>query len=73
MAWVPKDLDEREHMCPNCGEQLPRDENSAKLIKRLGLRYLPSLALGYAPGRGVKTPMEPEPLPSLRGIGKRGF
>ena len=68
LAWVPKKLDEREHICPNCGEQLPRDENSAKLIKRLGLRYLPSLALGYAPGRGVKTPIEPEPLPSLRGM-----
>jgi len=61
--WVPKDLRERRHRCPNCGIDLKRDENSALLIRRLGLLWL-----GYAPGRGVKTPMEPEPLPSLRGM-----
>jgi putative transposase len=63
LTWVPKGLDEREHRCPRYGANLPRDENSALLIKRLGLTWL-----GYAPGRGVKTPMEPEPLPSLRGM-----
>jgi putative transposase len=63
LAWVPKDLSERQHRCPNCGIDLPRDENSALLIRKLGLTWL-----GYAPGRGVKTPMEPEPLPSLRGM-----
>lgn len=68
LAWVPKDLDEREHKCPNCGENMPRDENSAKLIKKLGLTWL-----SYALGRGVKTPMEPEPLPSLRGLASEAY
>jgi putative transposase len=63
LEWVPKDLSERQHRCPNCGVDLPKDENSALLIKRLGLTWP-----GYAPGRGVKTPMEHEPLPSLRGL-----
>jgi putative transposase len=63
LTWVPKDLSERQHRCPNCGIDLPRDENSALLIRKLGLTWL-----GYAPGRGVKTPMEPGPLPSLRGL-----
>jgi len=49
LEWVPKDLVERQHICPNCGVDLPRDENSALLIRRLGLTWL-----GYAPGRGVK-------------------
>lgn len=48
LEWVPKDLSEREHRCPNCGVGLQRDENSAKIIRRLGLLWL-----GYAPGRGV--------------------
>ena len=48
LTWVPKDLGDRGYICPNCGESLPRDLNSAKLIKKLGLRYL----LSYAPGRG---------------------
>ena len=61
LEWVPKDLAERQHRCPNCGADLPRDENSALLIRRLGLTWL-----SYAPGRGVNTPIEPEPLPSLR-------
>jgi len=72
LTWVPKSLSEREHVCPNCGEQLPRDRNSAKLNKRLGLNYLSSFKLDYALGRGVKMPMEPEPLPSLRGLVSEG-
>ena len=63
LEWVPKDLSERQHICPNCGVDLQRDKNSALLIKRLGLTWL-----GYAPGRGVKTPMEHGPLPSLKGM-----
>ena len=72
LIWVPKDLDEREHTCPNCGEQLPRDENSAKLIKRLGVSWLNGSTSSFAPGRGVKTPTEPEPLPSLHGLASGG-
>jgi putative transposase len=63
LEWVPKSLNEREHKCSNCGERLSRDKNSAKLVKKLGLTWL-----GYAPGRGVNTPMEHKPLPSLRGM-----
>ena len=63
LTWVPKDLSEREHRCPVCGAHLPRDENSALLIRRLGLLWL-----SYAPGRGVNTPMEQGPLPSLKGM-----
>ena len=33
---VPKELSERWHSC-RCGESLDRDENSAKLIKKIGL------------------------------------
>jgi putative transposase len=72
LTWVPKGLGDREHICPECGEHLPRDENSAKLVKRLGLNHLSSLKLDYAPGRGVKTPTEPKPLPSLRGMASGG-
>ncbi|MEG3834005.1 MULTISPECIES: transposase [unclassified Microcoleus] len=35
---VPKGLSERWHSCL-CGESLDRDENSAKLIKKIGLSY----------------------------------
>jgi putative transposase len=35
---VPKELSDRWHSC-QCGESLDRDENSAKLIKRIGLNY----------------------------------
>jgi putative transposase len=63
LTWVPTDLSERQHKCPVCGADLPRDENSALLIRRLGLTWL-----SYAPGRGVNTPMEQGPLPSLRGM-----
>ena len=65
LSWVPKDLSEREHICPNCGEVLPRDENSAKLIKRIGLS---GFEPDYAHGRWVNTPVESEPLPSPRGM-----
>jgi putative transposase len=34
----PKDLSDRWHSC-QCGESLERDENSAKLIKKIGLNY----------------------------------
>ncbi|MEG4863314.1 MULTISPECIES: RNA-guided endonuclease InsQ/TnpB family protein [unclassified Microcoleus] len=35
---VPKELSDRWHSC-QCGESLDRDENSAKLIKKIGLSY----------------------------------
>ncbi|MEG4305691.1 transposase [Microcoleus sp. D3_18a_C4] len=35
---VPKELSERWHSC-QCGESLDRDENSAKLIRKIGLSY----------------------------------
>jgi putative transposase len=35
---VSKELSDRWHSC-QCGESLDRDENSAKLIKRIGLNY----------------------------------
>ncbi len=59
LQWVPKDLSEREHRCPNCGIEIPRDVNSALLIKRLGIPR------GPAPDRG-SSPAEQGPLPSLR-------
>ncbi|MGK7874697.1 MAG: zinc ribbon domain-containing protein [Xenococcaceae cyanobacterium] len=34
---VSKELSERWHSCSNCGEELDRDYNWAKLIKKLGL------------------------------------
>jgi hypothetical protein len=55
----------QEHICPNCGEELPRDGNSAKPIKRIGLS---SLKIDYAHGRWVDMPSESEPPPSLRGM-----
>ena len=62
LAWVPKDLGEREHVCPNCGERIPRDTNSALLIKRLGI---PGRRRSPAPDGG-SSPAEQGPLPSLR-------
>jgi putative transposase len=59
LAWIPKDLAERNHKCPSCGIEMPRDENSALLIKRLGIHRSP------APDRG-SSPEEQGPLPSLR-------
>ena len=35
---VPKELSDRWHSC-QCGESLDRDENSAKLIKKIGLNH----------------------------------
>jgi putative transposase len=70
LTWVPKSLAEREHLCPNCEADLPRDVNSAKLIKRLGIlktrRSPPS-------DRGL-SPVEPKPLPvaSLRRLASQG-
>ena len=61
LAWVPKDLGERDHVCPNCGERIPRDTNSALLIKRLGILGRRSPAPD-----GGSSPAEQGPLPSLR-------
>ncbi|WP_293332495.1 transposase [Microcoleus sp. CAWBG58] len=49
---VPKELSKRWHSC-QCGESLDRDENSAKLIKKIGLSYqsgggTPSLKKAFA-------------------------
>jgi putative transposase len=60
LAWVPKGLGEREHVCPYCGERLPRDTNSSLLIKRLGIQRR-----SPAPDGG-SSPAEQGPLPSLR-------
>jgi putative transposase len=59
LQWVPKDLAEREHRCPRCGIEIPRDLNSGLLIKRLGIPRSP------APDRGSSL-AEQGPLPSLR-------
>jgi putative transposase len=59
LSWAPKQLGDRTHVCPVCGEVLPRDQNSAKLVEML--------VLSYAHGRWVNTPVEQKPLPSLRG------
>ena len=37
LNWIPKGLSERGHKCPKCNMKLPRDLNSALLIKRLGI------------------------------------
>ncbi|NJN30106.1 MAG: transposase [Synechococcales cyanobacterium RM1_1_8] len=37
LSKVPKGIGARWHDCDNCGESLPRDVNSGKLIKRIGL------------------------------------
>jgi putative transposase len=36
LARVPKELKDRWHSC-SCGEECHRDENSGKLIKRIGI------------------------------------
>ncbi len=59
LSWVAKTLAEREHLCPNCGETIPRDLNSALLMKRLVLTSSP------APD-GSSSLAERGPLPSLR-------
>ena len=67
LEWVPKNLSERRHKCPSCGE-LPRDLNSAKLIRRLGI-----LCVRSPTSDGGSSPAELRPLPSLRGMVSRGF
>ena len=62
LSWVPKQLGDRTHVCPVCGEVLPRDQNSAKIVETLVLLWM-----SYAHGRWVNTPVEQKPLPSLRG------
>jgi len=59
LRWVPKDIATREHVCPYCGETIPRDINSALLIKRLGIQSRPPTDSGSSPA-------EQGPLPSLR-------
>ncbi|MDA4127654.1 MAG: transposase [Thaumarchaeota archaeon] len=61
LGWVPKALGERKHRCLSCGIDVPRDENSALLIKRLGILRSPT------PDRGP-SPAEQRPLPSLREV-----
>jgi putative transposase len=61
LHWVPKDLATREHVCPYCGEQIPRDRNSSLLIKWLGIQSRPPTDSGSSPA-------EQGPLPSLRDL-----
>jgi putative transposase len=56
LTWVPKTLADREHRCPNCEVELPRDLNSALLIRKLGV-------LSCSPSDGGLSPAEPKPLP----------
>jgi putative transposase len=69
---VPKSLKDRWHDCPNCLESLPRDVNSGKLIKWIGLNIVgmdsASLknALNSAPTRAVTTKQEARVLSVLR-------
>ncbi|MCS4540325.1 MAG: transposase [Thaumarchaeota archaeon] len=67
LTWVPKGLEDREHVCPNCGVKISRDLNSALLIKRLGILYA-----RCPPSDGGLSPAEPRPLPSLRGMASQG-
>lgn len=60
LEWVPKRLSDREHNCPNCGVSLPRDLNSAKLIRRLGIQK------SCPPSDGGSSLAELLPLPILR-------
>jgi len=41
LSWVSKDLSNRTHSCPTCHISIPRDLNSARLIKRLGIQRCP--------------------------------
>jgi putative transposase len=56
LTWAPKTLADREHRCPNCEADLPRDLNSALLIRKLGI-------LSCSPSDGGLSPAEPNPLP----------
>ncbi len=67
LTWVPKTLSEREHKCPQCGLELTRDLNSARLIRRLGI-----LKVRCSSPDGGSSLAEPKPLPSLRGLVSRG-
>ena len=58
LTWVPKTLVNREHLCPVCGVRLPRDVNSAKLVKKLGT------ALACPPPDRGLSPAEQKPLPN---------
>jgi putative transposase len=66
LHWVPKDLATREHVCPYCGENMPRDRNSSLLIKWLGTQSCPPTDSGSSPA-------EQGPLPSLRGLASPSF
>jgi putative transposase len=57
--WVPKGIATREHVCPYCGETIPRDRNSGLLIKWLGIQSRPPTDSGSSPA-------EQGSLPSLR-------
>jgi putative transposase len=59
LRWVPKNIATREHVCPYCGEVIPRDHNSSLLIKWLGIQSRPPTDSGSSPA-------EQGPLPSLR-------
>ncbi len=69
---VPKSLKDRWHDCPHCPESLPRDVNSGKLIKWIGLQTVgmdsASLknALNSAPTRTVTTKQKASVLSVLR-------
>jgi putative transposase len=61
LRWVSKDIATREHVCPYCGENIPRNVNSSLLIKWLGIQSRP-------PTDSASSPAEQGPLPSLRGL-----
>jgi putative transposase len=58
---VPKDLSDRWHQC-SCGESLPRDVNSGKLIKRVGLATvgMECASLKTALTCGTLKPIQPQ-------------
>ena len=62
---VPKDLWEREHKCPNCGFEVPRDYNSALEIKRLCLQKIRQEL-------PESTPVEMEALPLVTSVVEAG-
>lgn len=67
LEWTPKNLAERKHICSKCGANIPRDLNSAKLIRRLGI-----LSARTPPSDGGSSFAEPRPLLSLRGMASQG-
>lgn len=60
---VPKNLDEREHICPNCGAEMHRDYNSAWNVLYKGLEQLD---IGKGQAEVTPTDMEPLQEPELR-------